>query len=461
MLVGAVQQNLLQPTQQQAADQLQLARDAGLGQVARVELTWARGTRSPSPDTLDRLRAAVAAAAKGGTALYTALYPYGSSQTPLTDQQQADFAAWATAIARAVPGEHHYIIGNEPNLNRFWLPQFGPNGEDVAAPGYVALLAQTYDALKAVSPAIEVLGGTLSHAGIDRPNTRRDTHSPTAFIQDMGTAYRASGRDRPIMDAFTFHPYMLSSDEPPTLTHPDSTTITIADYDKLVQLLSQAFDGTAQKGSTLPIVYDEFGVESIVPPAKESLYTGTEPATIHPIDEATQAAYYQQAMQLAYCQPNVRAFLVFSLIDEPNHAGWQSGVYYADRSPKPSLPTVRAAANHVRRGIIATCPGLEVTPQVRVNWFPEGRPTTEPSRFPVALTCLSDCVFSIRIQRLPQLGTTLATSGRATGRVGERVFFRRTRLAPGPYRFALTARAVVNAGPPLQLTGPNFVVPRR
>jgi hypothetical protein len=122
---------------------------------------------------------------------------------------------------------------------------------------------------------------------------------------------------------------------------------------------------------------------------------------------------------------------------------------------------VRAAANHVRRGIIATCPGLEVTPQVRVNWFPEGRPTTEPSRFPVALTCLSDCVFSIRIQRLPQLGTTLATSGRATGRVGERVFFRRTRLAPGPYRFALTARAVVNAGPPLQLTGPNFVVPRR
>ena len=37
---------------------------------------------------------------------------------------------------------------------------------------------------------------------------------------------------------------------------PKSTTIALADYDKLVALLRTAFDGTAQQGSTLPILYD-------------------------------------------------------------------------------------------------------------------------------------------------------------------------------------------------------------
>ena len=44
------------------------------------------------------------------------------------------------------------IVGNEPNLNRFWLPQFNPDGTDAAAPAYLALLARSYDALKAVDP---------------------------------------------------------------------------------------------------------------------------------------------------------------------------------------------------------------------------------------------------------------------------------------------------------------------
>ena len=53
--------------------------------------------------------------------------------------------------------------------------------------------------------------------------------------------------------------------------HPNSTTIAVADYDKLVSLLGTAFDGTAQQGSTLPIYYTEFGVESQIPAPKASL----------------------------------------------------------------------------------------------------------------------------------------------------------------------------------------------
>jgi hypothetical protein len=455
MLVGAVNQAALQ-----SGDALDLARQANLGDATRVELTWARGRRSPEQDSIQRLQSVIETAAKTGTTVYVALYPFGSSQTPLSDADQGDFTAWVTAIARAVPQARHFVIGNEPNLNRFWLPQFGPNGEDVAAAPYVSLLAKSYDALKAISPSIEVIGGTLSHAGVDRPNTGRDTHSPTAFIQDMGAAYRASGRTAPIMDAFSFHPYMLRSDEPPTLSHPNDTTITIADYGKLVALLGQAFDGTAQKGSTLPIVYDEFGVESQVPAGKESLYTGLEPTTIHPVDEPTQAAYYAQAIGLAFCQPNVKAFLVFSLIDERAHAGWQSGVYYADQTPKSSLAAVAAAADRSRRNELV-CAGLQVTPRVGVRWFPDGRPPANPGTFPVSLACDVDCVYRVRIERAATHGTTLSVRGRATGRKPIRIEFPRSRLARGGYRITVWARAILNVGQPATAQSPVFVVRRR
>jgi hypothetical protein len=462
MLVGAVDENLLQPTPAQANAQFALAANAGLGGAVRVVLTWARGKQAPDPDTVVALRNAVAAATAQNAVVYVALYPYGSSQTPLSDADQGDFVAWAAAVARAVPQARNFIIGNEPNLNRFWLPQFGPSGEDVAAPAYVSLLAKAYDALKAVSSSIEVIGGGLSHAGVDRPNTGRDTHSPTAFITDMGTAYRASGRSRPIMDAFAFHPYMLSSDQPPTLAHaPNDTTITIADYGKLVQLLGQAFDGTAQLGSTLPIVYDEFGVESQIPPEKAGLYTGAEPLTIHPVDEATQAAYYTQALQLAFCQPNVQAFLVFSLVDEVNHAGWQSGVYYVDETPKSSLAGVLAAATQVRRNAIASCPSLQVTPQLRLSWFPSGRPGPGTRVFPVGLTCDVDCVYRLRLEKLPTHGTTRSLHGSAIGGTATTARLSGVRLAPGRYRYTIWARATANVGPPTRLTSPVFVIRRR
>ena len=61
-------------------------------------------------------------------------------------------------------------------------------------PPYLALLAESYDALKAVSEEVNVIGGSLSARGSDDPAAARQTHSPTTFIRDLGAAYRASGR---------------------------------------------------------------------------------------------------------------------------------------------------------------------------------------------------------------------------------------------------------------------------
>ncbi len=133
------------------------------------------------------------AAELDGMEVFASVYNFGSKTTPLSEDDQASFAAYAATLARQVPALRNFIIGNEPNLNRFWMPQFNPDGSDAAAPAYLSLLFRTYQALKAVDPSTRVFGGAISPRGIDRPGTARDTHSPTAFIQDLGAAYRASG----------------------------------------------------------------------------------------------------------------------------------------------------------------------------------------------------------------------------------------------------------------------------
>jgi hypothetical protein len=142
---------------------------------------------------------------------------------------------------------------------------------------------------------------------------------------------------------------MENSSIPPSRPHADtSTTLTIADYNRLVALLGQAFDGTAQLGSKLPILYDEFGVESIPTPDEAKYYSGAEAPTVKPVAVTTQSQYYATAVRLAYCEPTVAGLEIFLFEDEHALSGWQSGLYYANAKAKPSLPTVKWAAARTR-----------------------------------------------------------------------------------------------------------------
>ena len=129
---------------------------------------------------------------------------------------------------------------------------------------------------------------------------------------------------------------MSSSIPPDRPTDPASTSILLADYEeKLAPLLEEAF------GPGLPVLYSELGVETAIPPAKASLYEGTEPGK--PVDEPTQADYYRRAIELASCQKDVVGLLLFHSHDERALTGFQSGVYYVDGTPKTSLEPVRTA----------------------------------------------------------------------------------------------------------------------
>src|SRR5262249_3400805 len=231
------------------------------------------GERTVGGDDRVVLRNASAAAQLDGVRLMLSIYPRDWRTTPLTSRARGEFAEYAASIARTFPSVTDFVIGNEPNLNLFWMPQFGPRGTDAAARSYELLLARAYDALKSVSPDVNVIGGALAPRGQDKAKAERQTHSPTAFIKDLGKAESAAPRHRPIMDTFAIHPYLIPSRLPPTFAHPKTTTIGIADYPKLVRLLTNAFRGTAQRGETLLIVYDEFGYQTTIPAAKRSLYT--------------------------------------------------------------------------------------------------------------------------------------------------------------------------------------------
>jgi hypothetical protein len=457
MLVGAAEDEVRQPTLTETKAKLDLLQLIGLDAI-RVTSIWDPANPSPSANEITTLQNVAQAARLDAMQAFVSVYNFGSRTTPLTEADQASFASYAATIAQQVPDLRNFIIGNEPNLNRFWLPQFNPDGTDAAAPAYLSLLYRTYTSLKAVSPDVRVFGGAISPRGIDRPGTGRDTHSPTVFIQDLGTSYRASGLTGPVMDALAIHPYPENSTVPPTFAHPNTTPIGIADYTKLVGLLTTAFDGTGQPGSTLPILYAEYGVETQIPAAKASLYTGTEAATIKPVPESTQGDFYKQAIALSFCQPTVMGLLIFHAFDESALDRFQSGLYYADGTPKSDLPVVRDAVRQSRGGVIARCPDLELTPQAKVV-YPRIR-SIGLGTAAVAITCDIDCNVYARLERLPRHSTTIAT--RAKALAGERTLvpFRRLRLAPGQYRFTVRLTAPVNVGPPLAVASATLVVLR-
>jgi hypothetical protein len=262
----------------------------------------------------------------------------------------AQFAAFLQQIARTYPQVKEYVIGNEPNLYYFWYPQFNPDGTGASGPAYEALLAQSYDALKAVDPSIEVIGVGLSPRGRDNIHSTTDpTTSPVKFLRDFGTAYRKSGRRKPIMDALAFHPY------PNVNTDTLSTgyrwpNAGVADLDRIKQAIWDGFNGTAQptfaepalkQAHPLVLHLDEAGWQVAIPQQYQSLYYGKE--NVPTIDEATQAQIYSDLVKMMSCDANVASLSFFHLIDEANLDRWQSGLLRVDGSRRPSYDSVKAA----------------------------------------------------------------------------------------------------------------------
>ena len=275
------------------------------------------------------------------------------------------FCGWAAAVAKRYSSIRAFIIGNEVNATRFWSPQHTAADADAGPRSYLAVLAACYDALKAVSGDIDVIGMGLAPRSVDANSTK-----PLDFIRAVGRLYRASGRQKPIMDALAVHPYPNPNAIPPpapdAALYQDPAFYGIPQLDRVKQAAFDAFDGTAQRGPLdgLPLVIDEVGYQTDTD--GNSQYSGKEGSPV--VSDEQQAAYYARIVSLFACDPLVSDVFFFHLIDEKQRnpdassGGWQSGLQRPNGEAKPSFVAVQKA-------IAAGCDGgiLDWAPARQVN----------------------------------------------------------------------------------------------
>ena len=382
-----------------------------------------------------------------------------------TPDGAAKFAAFLQRLARTYPTVKDYIVGNEPNESRFWQPQFDGRGRSAAPAAYHELLARSYDALKGVDPTINVIGVGLSPDGTDRPFASGGiSHSPVKFLRGLGAAYRQSGRRKPIMDNFAFHPYP-NKDRDALSTGYEWPNAGIPNLGRVKQAFWDAFHGTPQRTfeQGLRMKLDEVGWQVAVVPSAQGSYFGAE--SIQPTDEATQASIYAALLREVACDPAVDSVLFFGFQDEPNLERWQSGLIRADGTPRPSYHAVKAqlAATQGR------CTGRQTS--WRHSTTPDGASAVFPRdrRLPHRVNSWSflaraeeDALFEAGIHRFNgrRGARALGASGRLDARVTRFVRFPGRRLRPGRYVYSINFRAAMNPGRTLRRTSRPFTVYR-
>jgi hypothetical protein len=320
--------------------------DVGLTQN-RASLTWDPAAPNVIP-AQDQIQAWLPLAQAAGVRVIFSVGAKSPRDLSSADAP-AQFAAWVAHVSQTFPQVKDYVVGNEPNQPYFWQPQFDEAGRPLSAAAYEPVLADTYDALKALDPTINVIGIGLSPRGNDNPHARSNiSRSPVRFLHDLGVAYRTSGRNKPLMDELAYHPYPAKNTDAPNVGYPWPNA-GLPNLDRLKQAVWDAFNGTAQPtfdetayksfAPPLRLQLDELGWQVAVLPSLAGLYFGTE--TIPSVDEATQAQNSIAAIQSAECDPAVLALDFFLLVDEPDLSHWQSGLERIDGSHRPSYDAVK------------------------------------------------------------------------------------------------------------------------
>jgi hypothetical protein len=467
------------------------AADIGYQDV-RMTIQWDAGTPTVIPFQAE-LQLAIDCAKLNNVRPILALYPAKPNAIGSNAVAQSQFAEFAGLVGQAFPDVQDFIVGNEPNVNRFWQPQY-VNGKDAAATDYEHTLARSYDALKTVRPDSIVWGPSISSRGNDQAGAASNpSHSPVWFIKYLGDAYRASGRTKPIFDEFNFHPYPPVQDTEPFSKQFPWPQAGAADLDRIKQALWDAFNGTNQPTVTeqsegvtasrdapqsLSIDLDEAGEQTVVT-GHEPGYDGTAENVV-PISEAEQSVNHVELAEIGACDPAVKTVLWFPLIDDPGiSTGFQSGNLFADFTPKRSYAGMKAKIASAQ----GTCQGgvygvpqrwshtTEVIGARGIFGGPGSGPGSQPIDKPAgtrgvwtSLTVGEDATYTARLQRVfgpdgegARTVASLIGTAKASYRPGLN-FKLAAPLPLGCYRFGIVLRAATNPSRTTSLTSRTFLV---
>jgi FG-GAP repeat protein len=338
--------------------------------VDTITLRWDENAPAALPDQ-ESVEQALELAAMNGVTVELDLFPLhsqvftGASRcTPSIDPESCgdttkiqQFAAWTAQVAKTFPTVHQFVVMNECNQPLFVNPQWDQSGQNQSAEICGRALVASYDALKSVDNANVVWGVGLSPRGNDNPSAASNSSTtPVTFLHALGSWFHAfvakTGRTKPLMDGLDFHPYPIPQSQPFAQGYTSPNDATVSNLPRIYQAFYDGFSGTPQRtigqqaGGGLPLSLNEVGVQT--DSTGKPGYLGVEVSANaaggvvgSSATEAYQASWYQQMLSLLACDPNVELVNIYHLIDEAGLAGWQSGLYYIDRTPKTSASVVR------------------------------------------------------------------------------------------------------------------------
>jgi hypothetical protein len=389
---------------------------------------------------LDR---AVPQATRRGIEVMFAIYPLKARGLVDTPNGIDLFAQYAAKVAQRYPQVRKIICLNEGNQPRFHQPQFDDAGRGVSGAVQERAMAACYDALKAVDPGLDVIAFGLSPRGNDDFDADSNvSHSPVRFLEEVGDAYRASGRTKPIADDVSIHCYPNKNTDAPTVGYA-WPKIGCVNLDRLKQAWWDAFHGTAQplfreSGATGPgpfvrIFVDEVGYQARIAPDKTGLYDGSENVPL--VDEATQGSYYAQLIALMACDPDVALLNFFHAVDERSLAAWQSGILLPDGTRRASYATVKGAIaqNGQCHGELESWRHAESVVGASADF--------RGLRSSFVVKANEGFTFNVGVLR----GAKRVTGAAGTGQENTGTLFKLPRLARGSYRVVVKLAAETNA----------------
>ena len=269
-----------------------------------------------------------------------ATYPYPPREIEAGLARPEAFGQWLSEFAQRYPHVRSFVVGNEPNQPAFWRPQFSKSRQ-LSAAAFGPFLAAGYDSLKAVDPTLKVVGVGLSPRGNDRPFARSNVStSPVRFLAALGAWYRASGRDRPLMDGLSFHPYPNRATDALATGYPwpNAGFVNLDRSSRRCGMRSPARRSRRRSTGSGSRSTRSAG-RSTRPPSRDTSVNENVPVTT----ESHQASVYAEVARRAACDPDIDQVNVFGFRDDASRAGFQAGLYRVDGTARPSAEAVRAA----------------------------------------------------------------------------------------------------------------------
>ena len=239
----------------------------------------------------------------------------------VTRPSAREYGRFATAAARRFPAVDVWTLWNEPNHPRHLYPQSTKRGRPIAPGLYRALVRAAVNGLRRGGAGRDpFLFGELLPIGKPVAGPRRNL-KPLRFL-------RVFFRGRPLsgLDGLAYHPYTRPAG--PLIPEPTPDDATIRSLDRVLHVLDSARARGRIRGPKLPIWNTEFGFQTR-PPDRYAAPIGRVPR-FWSISE----------LWFSYSSRRVKSISQYTMNDQAGDASvWQSGLRFADGSPKRSIYT--------------------------------------------------------------------------------------------------------------------------